>query len=121
MNLPPFLPAWLYLYFAFFGTLALALVAVIFWTWMRVNRIAVGTLRRALKWNIVGYFFVFCAAWFACGIGAGPGWLLSSDIRMHNSQLAIAAAASGMLASVLGWICLLIGQRRMLRALQEGM
>jgi hypothetical protein len=40
---------------------------------------------------------------------------------MHNSQLAIAAAASGMLASVLGWICLLIGQRRMLRALQEGM
>jgi hypothetical protein len=114
MNLPIYFPGWMFLYFAAFGTIALALVALIFWTWMRITRLANGFLRVALKWNIVGYIFMFCASWFACGIGGGPGNLLSTDPSMHNPFLASMSAVSGMFASVVGWTCLLISQLKLL-------
>ena len=78
MSLSPHFPEWMYLYFAVFGSTALILVTLVFWTWMKVNHAASGQLRAALKWNAVGYGFLFIASWFACGIGAGPGNLLSS-------------------------------------------
>ena len=115
MSLPPHFPGWMYLYFAVFGSTALILVALVFWTWMRVNHAASSQLRTALKWNAVGYVFLFIAQWFACGIGAGPGNLLSLDASMHNPFLASMSAASGMFASVAGWVCLLVGQRKLLK------
>ena len=117
MNLPSHFPAWMSLYFAAFGSTALVLVALVFWTWMKVNRAASGQLRTALKWNAVGYVFLFIAQWFACGIGAGPGNLLSLDTSMHNPFLASMAAVSGMFTSVAGWVCLLAGQRKLLKGL----
>jgi hypothetical protein len=117
MNLPAHFPAWMYLYFAVLGSVALILLALVFWTWMKVNRLAKGHIRIALKWNAFGYFFLFAASWFACGIGAGPGNLLSLDASMHNYFLASMSAVSGMLASVAGWVCLLIGQRKLLKGL----
>jgi hypothetical protein len=119
MSLPTYFPGWMYLYFASFGSIALVLVALVFWTWMKVNRLADGYLRTALKWNMVGYIFVFSASWFACGIGAGPGNLLSLDASMHNPFLATMGAVSGMFASVAGWICLLVGQRTLLDGLDS--
>jgi hypothetical protein len=119
MNLPPFFPGWMFLYFAGFGTLALILVSLIFWTWMRVTRLVNGSLRTALKWNMVGYCFLFCASWFACGVGAGPGNLLSTDPAMHNPFLASMAAVAGMFTSVAGWAFLLTGQRKLLRSLEK--
>jgi hypothetical protein len=118
MNLPDYFSSWMFLYFAIFGTAALVLVALLFRTWMKVNRLANGYLRTALKWNSAGYFFMFCAAWFACGIGAGPGNLLSLDVSMHNPFLATMAALSGMFMSVAGWMCLLAGQRKLLKGLE---
>jgi len=117
MNLPAHFPAWMYLYFAVFGSTVLVLVALVFWTWMKVNRAASGQLRTALKWNAVGYVFLFIASWFACGIGAGPGNLLSLDASMHNKFLASMSAVSGVFASVAGWGCLLVGQRKLLEGL----
>jgi hypothetical protein len=114
MNLPPHFPVWMYLYFATFGSVALILLALVFWTWMKVNRLTEGFLRTTLKWNSVGYVFLFIASWFACGIGAGPGNLLSLDVSMHNTFLASMSAVSGMFASVAGWVCLLVGQRKLL-------
>jgi hypothetical protein len=107
----------MYLYFAIFGFSALVLFALVFWTWMKVNRLTDGFLRTALKWNAVGYVFLFIASRFACGIGAGPGNLLSLDASMHNPFLASMSAVSGMLASVAGWVCLQIGQRKLFEGL----
>ncbi|HEU0295294.1 MAG TPA: alpha/beta hydrolase [Anaerolineales bacterium] len=95
MSLPTYFPGWMYLYFAGFGSIALVLVALVFWTWMKVNRLANGYLRTALKWNMVGYIFMFSASWFACGIGAGPGNLLSTDLSMHNPFLATMGPSPG--------------------------
>lgn len=117
MNLPPHFPGWMYLYFATFGSIALILLALVFWTWMKINRLAQGYLRTGLKWNAVGYVFLFTASWFACGIGGGPGNLLSLDASMHNPFLASMSAVSGMFASVAGWVCLLVGQRKLLEGL----
>ena len=117
MNLPTNVPAWIFLYFSIFGSIALILVALIFWLWIKVNRAARGYMRTALKWNIVGYIFMFCASWFACGVGWGPGYLLSTDPSMHNPFLATMSAVSGMFASVAGWVCLLVGQRKLLGGL----
>lgn len=119
MNVPAYFPAWMYLYFAAFGSIALILVALVFWTWMKVNQLAIGYLRTALKWNLFGYFWLFCAAWFACGIGAGPGNLLSLDESMHHPFLATMGAVSGMFASVAGWVFLLVGQRKLLAGLES--
>jgi CDP-diglyceride synthetase len=116
MNLPPHFSGWMYLFFAFFGSASLVLVILVFWNWMKVNRLVKGTIQSALKWNAGGYVWLFVANWFACGIGAGPGNLLSTDPAMHNAFLASMAAVSGMFASVVGWICLLVGQRKLLRA-----
>jgi hypothetical protein len=51
-------------------------------------------------------------------IGAGPGNLLSTDLSMHKPFFAGAAAAMGMFMSVAGWICLLVGQRKLLKGLE---
>lgn len=52
--------------------------------------------------------------WLVCGVSAGPGNLLSMDASMHNPFLASMAAVAGMFASVAGWVCLLVGQRKLL-------
>jgi hypothetical protein len=119
LNLPPHFSAWMYLYFVTFGTIALILLIFVFWTWMKVNRLARGYLRTALKWNTVGYVFLLTASWFACGIGAGPGNLLSLYASMHNPFLASMGAVGGMFTSVSGWVCLLVGQRKLLAGLDE--
>jgi threonine/homoserine/homoserine lactone efflux protein len=69
--------------------------------------------------NLPAYFFMFCAAWSACGIGAGPGFLLSTDTSMHKPFLAASSAMMGIFMSVIGWICLLVGQRKLLRGLEQ--
>ena len=119
MNLPPHFPAWMFLYFATFGSIALVLVTLVFWMWMKVNRVASGKLRTALKWNAVGYVFMFISSWFACGIGASPGNLLSLDALIRNPFLASMAAFSGMFASAAGWVCLLVGQRKLFEGLDK--
>lgn len=117
MNLPPDFPEWMFLYFAALGTTAMVLVTLILWTWLQTTRLSSGALRGALAWNAVGHVFTFSAAWFACGIGAGPGLLLSSDLSMHRPFLAGAAAVAGMFCSVVGWACFLIGMRKVLKGL----
>jgi hypothetical protein len=119
MTLPTEFPAWMFLYFAGFGTLALILLALIGWSWMKVMRLARGDLRRGLAWFAAGTVFLFSATWFACGIGAGPGNLLSSDVSIQRPFLAGAAGVAGMFCSVLGWSCFLFGIRAVLRALEK--
>jgi len=120
MRLPAEFPAWMFLYFASFGSLALVLIALIYWAWTKTTRLAGRALRRGLAWNAIGTSFLFSATWFACGIGAGPGNLLSSDPSIHRPFLAGAAAVAGMFCSVAGWACLLTGIRRILKGLESG-
>ena len=87
------------------------LLALIFWNWMQSTRLTRGYLKTALRWNMLGNVFLFSAVWFECGIGAGPGNLLTNDPAMHSPLPATVSAALGMLASVAGWFCLLLGQR----------
>lgn len=114
MNPPEHFPVGLYLYFAVSGTLALVLVALVFWTWLQTRRRTTGRLRSGLAWVAAGLAFMFSSQWFACGIGAGPGYLLSEDVSVHQPFLATAAAVAGMFCSVAGWVLVLLGLRRVL-------
>ena len=87
---------------------------------MKTTRLTAGALRSGLAWNALGTSLLFSATWFACGIGAGPGNLLSSDPGIQRPFLAGAAAVAGMFCSVAGWACLLIGTRTILRGLEDG-
>ena len=120
MNLPTYFPTWMVLYFGTAGSIGLSLVALVFWTWMKTTRLSDGHVRSSLRWNIVGYVFLFSANWFACGIGGGPGNMLSSDPSMYQPMLATYAAVLAMLCSLPGWGCILIGQRVMLKGLEQG-
>lgn len=120
MRLPAEFPAWMFLYFATLGTTALVLIALIFRTWIQTTRLTRGSLRKGLAWIAAGIVFTFSATWFACGIGAGPGNLLSPDLAVHRPFLAGAAAVAGMLNSVIGWGCLLVGMRTILKGLEAG-
>lgn len=111
-------PLWLYAYFGTFGSVATVLFVLVAKSWLEYNARADYAQRSALRWNMVGYMFLFFASWFACGIGGPPGNLLSSDAAAHNQAAATGAAILAMLFSVPGWACVLVGQRKLLASLQ---
>jgi len=111
-------PTWVWLYFGTGGTIGAILFTLVVWNWMKVNNSAKGLLRSAAKWNMVGLLFLFLGAWFACGIGGPPGSLLSSDIETHNPDIAYINATLSMLFSLPGWACILVGQKRMVKAIK---
>ncbi|MCK4429782.1 MAG: hypothetical protein KAW19_00620 [Candidatus Aminicenantes bacterium] len=118
MNFPASHPLWMWLYFGVFGSAGVILFALIVWNWMKLLKLAEGYLRSASKWSMIGYMFLFFAAWFACGIGGSPGNLLSTNPDTHYLTGAIYAAVLAMFFSVPGWLCVLIGQRKLLRGIQ---
>lgn len=86
---------------------------------MKVHALVKGYQRSAARWGMVGYMFLFFAAWFACGIGGPPGNMLSPDPAAQNAFLAIFEATLSMFFSVPGWACVLVGQRKMLQGAQS--
>ena len=73
MNFPASHPLWMWLYFGVFGSAGVILFVLIVWNWMKLLKLAKGYLRSAAIWSMIGYMFLFFAAWFACGIGGSPG------------------------------------------------
>ena len=120
MNEPAHFPTALYLYFAAGGTTALILFALVTWTWLKTRAVTSGRLRSGLTWLGVGFVFLLSSQWFACGIGAGPGFLLSDDDSARQPFLATAAAVAGMFCSVIGWLGVLVGMRFIHTSLKQG-
>jgi hypothetical protein len=112
-------PLWMWLYFGTFGSVGAILFTLIIWHSMKVHALVKGCQRSAARWSMVGYMFLFIAAWFACGIGATPGNLLSPDPAAQNPFLATFEAILSMFFSVPGWACVLVGQRKMLQGIQS--
>jgi hypothetical protein len=113
-------PLWMWIYFGAFGLSGAILFTLILWQLMKYHVLARGYLRSAARWNIIGYAFLFSAAWFACGVGGTPGNLLSPDPAAHNPAVATSVAALSIFLSVPGWACLLVAQSRLLRGAQSG-
>lgn len=109
----------MWLYFGVFGTADVVLLALVFWTWMRYHAMAEGYQRSAARWNILGYVCLFAAGWFACGIGAPMGNLLSSDPAAGYKAAAVMASTLSMFFTVPGWLFLLLGQRKLLKGAKE--
>lgn len=120
MDFPASHPIWIWLYFGIFGTSGTVLFVLAGWNWMKYHAAVEGNLRSAARWNALGYMFLFIAEWFACGIGAPPGNMLSSDLTAHNLLGAIGAASLSMFFSVPGWACVLVGQRMLMKGAQSG-
>jgi len=118
MNFSASHPIWMWVYFGAFGSASAVLFTLVVWNWLKVHSLAKGALRSAIKWNIIGYMFLFFGAWFACGIGGPPGNLLSPDLTIHNLNIATGAAVRSMFFSVPGWACVLVGQHKMIRAIK---
>ena len=119
MNFPTTHSAWMWLYFGTFGSMGTVLFILVVWNWMKVHSLAKGLLRSIAIWNVIGYMFLFLGAWFGYGIGGPPGNLLSPDITVHNLNFATGTATFSIFASVPGWICLLVGQRKMVKLAQQ--
>jgi len=112
-------PLWMWIYFGAFGSIGAILFTLIIWQLMKLHALAKGYLRSAARWSMIGYAFLFSAAWFACGVGGTPGNLLSSDPATHNPAVATAVAALSIALAVPGWACLLWAQSRILRGAQS--
>ena len=121
MNFSVSHPLWMWLYFGMFGSAGAILFTLIVWHWMKVHPLVKGYHLSAARWNIVGYMFLFFAAWFACGIGGPPGNMLSPDPAAQNLFAAIGAATLSMFFSVPGWACVLVSQRRMFQGIRLDM
>jgi len=116
MNFPISHPVWMWLYFGTFGSASAVLFTLVIWYLIKVRTLTKGALRSTAKWNMLGYLFLFFGAWFVCGIGGPPGNLLSTDPATHVLDAAIGAALLSMFFSVPGWACVLVGQRKMVKA-----
>jgi hypothetical protein len=112
-------PLWMWIYFGAFGSIGAILFTLIIWQLMKLHALAKGYLRSAARWSMIGYAFLFSAAWFACGIGGTPGNLLSPDPATHNPAVATSVAALSIFLAVPGWACLLLAQSRILRGAQS--
>jgi len=115
MNFPTSHPDWMWLYFGFFAISGMVLFILAIWSWMKVYKLSKGTFRTAIRWSGFGYMFLFFGQWFACGIGAPPGNLLSLDITTHSIEHASLSAALSIFFSIPGWVCILISLRKMLQ------
>ena len=80
-------PTWVWLYFGTFGTVGALLFTLVVWYWMKILKLAKGSLRSAAQWNMIGLMFLFVAAYFACGIGGPPGSLLSHEHEIHDLEM----------------------------------
>jgi hypothetical protein len=65
MGFPDTHPLCMWLYFGAFGSAGIILITLIAWNWMKYHALARGYARSAARWNMVGYMFLFFAAWFA--------------------------------------------------------
>jgi hypothetical protein len=112
-------PLWMWLYFGAFGSAGAILFTLIIWQTMKLHARATGRQRSAARWSMFGYMFLFCAAWFACGVGGTPGNLLSLDPATHNPAVATSVAMLSIALSVPGWACVLVGQWKLSRSLRS--
>ena len=115
MNFPTTHPNWMWLYFGGFAILGMILFIMVIWTWMKLYKITDEQMRSVLKWQIFGYMFLFFGQWFACGIGAPPGNLMSPDISAHNLDRATLTASFSIFFAAPGWLCILIAQKKMMK------
>ncbi|MCL5771297.1 MAG: hypothetical protein M1479_03370 [Actinobacteria bacterium] len=113
MNLPATHPIWLWIYFGIMGTVSLILLALILWT--RLVIISKKGKDSAGRMITLGIVLLFCSGWMACGIAGPPGNLLSKDISSHNQIAATWASIASMAFAVIGWICILIGYKLILK------
>ena len=112
-------PFLMLLYFGIFGSAGAVLFTLVVWHWMKVYAVVKGYLRSVVIWKMAGYLFLFIAAYSACGIGGPPGNLLHPDPTTHNLDVANLAAKLSIFFSVPGWFCVLLGQRKIRRGIQE--
>lgn len=114
MNFPQTHPNWMWIYFGSFGIIGMILFILVVWNWMKLYKTTDGTIRSALKWNILGLMFLFFGQWFACGIGGPPGNLLSPDISTHNLERATLTASLSIFFAVPGWLCFIVSFRKLM-------
>jgi hypothetical protein len=112
-------PTWVWLYFGTFGTVGALLFTLVVWYWMKILKLAKGSLRSAAQWNMIGLMFLFVAAYFACGIGGPPGSLLSHEHAIHDLESAYDSAMLSIFFSVPGWACMLVGMRKMMKGIRS--
>jgi len=115
MNFPSTHPNWMWMYFGFLAITGVVLFILVVWNWMKLYKTTDKEMRSALKWNILGYMFLFFGQWFACGVGAPPGNLMSADVSVHNLQRATLTASLSIFFAIPGWLCIIVALKKMMR------
>lgn len=108
---------WEVIYYGFFGISSTVFFVMIVWMWFKNRASLKGPQRSAIGWSVLGYLFLFIAAYMACGIGAPPGGrLLSADVASRNFEWAKTAAMLSKFISLPGWTCVYIGMRKLMKS-----
>jgi hypothetical protein len=104
------------LYYGVFGLASTVFFILTVWAWYKNRSSIPEQLRSAAGWNVLGYLFLFVAAYMACGIGAPPGGrLLSADVASRNFDWAAVAALLSKFFSLPGWACVFVGMRKLMK------
>lgn len=109
-------PVWQLVYFGTLGSASAAFFVSTAWAWFKSRSSITGLLRSAIGWSMLGYLFLFIAAYMACGIGGRPGGsLLSTDVAARNTDWGTTAALLSKFFSLPGWVCVFVGMRKLLK------
>jgi len=115
MNFPSTHSTGTWLYFGIFAIIGMILFILVVWSWIKLYKTTDKAMRSVLKWQILGFMFLFFGQWFACGIGAPPGNLMSPDPSVHNLDRATLTASLSIFFAVPGWLCILVSIRKMMK------
>lgn len=115
MNFPQTHSTGTWLYFGIFAIIGMVFFILTIWSWMKVLKMSAGPQRNALIWSGLGYMFLFFGQWFACGIGAPPGNLMSPDPSVHNLERATLTASLSIFFAVPGWLCIFVSHWKIIK------
>jgi hypothetical protein len=97
----------------FFGIMGLLTSIILFatvWFWMKYNETENDDTKNIATLRLIGYSLLIMSSWFTCGIFSVPGYVLRPE--KVNYDFAIPIAYVVMILLFLGFLFLLIGERK---------
>ena len=96
--------------FGFLGVGVTAVFLILVWYSARYSALESEAMRPAARWTLVGCAVLFIALWCSCGIVSEPGHALRPSLA--NYEYAIATSYLVKTLALIGFIFILVGQRK---------
>lgn len=118
MEFPDSYSNFIWVVFGTLGTSGAILFSFYLWNWMKSGQTRFGSEPNS-NWTMIGMCFVFSSGLMCCGIVGPPGYALSDNPELVSKPWIMRASMMSMVIGILGWSCVLIGQRRTIKKLKS--